>query len=125
MSNDVKDNLKSGNTWIRGLYMLLFAFLYSLTEIVLAAVVIFQFGHKLLTGKTNLRLLNLGQSLATYIYQIILFLSFKSEEKPYPFEVWPKGVPATKSSSRSRSRKKPADESQENDVASDTESDGG
>lgn len=122
MSNDVKANLKSSNTWMRGLYMLLFVVLYSLIEIVLGAVVIFQFGHKLLTGKTNLRLLNLAQSLATYIYQIILFLTFKTEEMPYPFEVWPKGVPAAKAASRSRSRKKVEDE---NDMEEDSVSDGG
>lgn len=93
MKNDVTDNIKEPSIWIRGLYMLLFAIFYSLAEIVLFAVVIFQFALKLFTGETNERLRALGQSFATYIYQTIQFLNFNSEDKPYPFAAWPKGEP--------------------------------
>ena len=93
MSNDIKENLKQSSTWKRGLYMLLFALFYSVAEIVLFAVVIVQFFFKLFTGKTNPRLLKLGQSIATYIYQIIQFLTFNSEYQSYPFGAWPKGEP--------------------------------
>lgn len=93
MSNDVKDNLKSQSTWKRGLYMLLYAIFYTLAEIVLFAVVIFQFLLQLFTGETNQRLRKLGQSLSTYAYQILIFLSFNSEYQPYPFGAWPEGAP--------------------------------
>ncbi len=93
MNNDVKHNIKEPSIWIRGLYMLLFAILYGLAEVVLFAVVIFQFILKLITGEVNERLLKLGQSLATYIYQIVQFLNFNSEEQPYPFNAWPKAEP--------------------------------
>ena len=93
MSNDIKENLKQQSTWMRGLYMLLFSLFYSVAELVLFAVVVFQFLLKLFTGETNPRLLKLGQSIATYIYQIIQFLSFNSDYQPYPFGAWPKGEP--------------------------------
>lgn len=93
MSNDIKENIKKQSTWLRGLYMLLFALFYSLAEIVLFAVVIFQFLLKLFTGDTNDRLLKLGQSIATYIYQIIQYLTFNSDHQPYPFGAWPRGEP--------------------------------
>ena len=93
MSDDIKQNLKQQSTWLRGLYMLLFALFYSLAEIVLFAVVIFQFLLKLFTGDTNPRLQKLGQSIATYIYQIIQYLSFNSDYQAYPFGAWPKGEP--------------------------------
>ena len=93
MSSDVKENLKSQSTWKRGLYMLLYFLLASLAEIVLAAVIIFQFVLKLFTGETNDRLLKLGQSLSTYLYQIFVFMSFNSEYHPYPFGAWPNGEP--------------------------------
>lgn len=95
MSNDIKHNLKQQSTWIRGLYMLLFALFYSIAELVLFAVVLFQFLLKLFTNDTNGRLLKLGQSLATYIYQIVQYLSFNSDYQPYPFGAWPKGEPKT------------------------------
>ena len=93
MNSDVKENLKSQSTWMRGLYMLLYLLFSSLAEIVLAAIIIFQFLLKLFTGETNDRLLKLGQSLSTYLYQIFRFMSFNSEYHPYPFGAWPKGEP--------------------------------
>jgi hypothetical protein len=93
MSNDVKENLKSQSTWKRGLYMLLYAIFYTLAEIVLFAVIIFQFLLKLFTGETNERLRKLGQGLSTYIYQILQYMNFNSEYQPYPFGAWPKGEP--------------------------------
>ena len=91
MSDDLKHNLKNQNTWVRGLYMLLFAFLAGIAGVVLFAVVIFQFIHKLITGKTNDRLLKLGRGLASYVFQIIQFMTFNSEYHPYPLGAWPKG----------------------------------
>jgi len=93
MNNDTKNNLKQTTTWVRGLYMLLFGFLAGLADVVLFGVVIFQFVHKLITGDTNERLHKLGQSIATYAYQIVQFLTFNSEYHPYPFGAWPKGEP--------------------------------
>ena len=94
MSDGIKDNLKQESTWVRGLYMLLFSLFYGVAEIVLFAVVVFQFVLMLFTGDTNPRLLKLGQSIATYIYQIVQYLSFNSDYQVYPFGAWPKGEPA-------------------------------
>ncbi len=93
MNDDIKQNLQESSIWIRGLYMLLFALFYSVAEMVLFAVVVFQFLFKLFTGETNERLLDLGQSLATYIYQILQFLNFNTETHPYPFGEWPQSGP--------------------------------
>ena len=93
MSDELKEHLKERKTWLRGLYMLLFAIFYTVAEIVITAVVIFQFLLALFTGKSNERLLKLGQSLSTYVYQILQFLTFNSDYHPYPFGAWPKGAP--------------------------------
>jgi len=87
---DSTDIIKQpGTIWQRGLYMLLFAFLLGVAKFVVFTVVILQFLFVLFTGAPNAQLLVLGQSLSTYIYQIILFLTFNSEEHPYPFSDWP------------------------------------
>lgn len=93
MSNDIKENITQPSTWKRGLYIILFAIFYSIAELILFAVVVFQFLLKLFTANTNDRLLKLGQSIATYIYQIIQYISFNSDYQPYPFGAWPKGEP--------------------------------
>ncbi len=91
--SDVKDNIKKQSTWMRGLYMLLFTIFYTLAEILLFTIIVFQFVLKLLSGDTNERLRKLGQQISTYIYQILQFMSFNSEQHPYPFGGWPKGEP--------------------------------
>jgi len=42
MDNDVKKNLKSQSTWMRGLYMLLYIIFSRIAEIVLGVVILFQ-----------------------------------------------------------------------------------
>lgn len=91
--DELRDNLTETGTWMRGLNMLLFmviyALLYTLAEIVLFAVVIAQFFIKLITGSVNQRLLDLGYGTSTYVYQVFLFLTFVTEERPFPFKPWP------------------------------------
>ena len=81
----LRDNFTSGETWTRGLFMVLFAILYSIAEIVVGAVVVFQFVATLLTGRRNDRLLQLGADLSNYIYHCLRFLTYASDDRPYPF----------------------------------------
>lgn len=89
MSTELKEHLRSGPTWKRGLYILLFALIYSVAEVVFWAVILFQFGNHLLTGRSNESLLEFSRGLNAYFYQILQYLSFRSEIKPYPFSDWP------------------------------------
>lgn len=93
MDADIKKNLSEDTSWWRALYMLMFAVFYNIAEVVLVAVAVFQLLVMLFTGKTNARLLKLGQGLSTYIYQVMRFLTFNSDYHPYPFGAWPKGEP--------------------------------
>jgi len=87
--DEIREHLTEGSIWIRGLFMLLFGIIYSIVEIIIIAVALFQFFVRLTTGSLNPRLLDLGYSLSSYIYQIYMFLTFNSEERPYPFQPWP------------------------------------
>ena len=89
MNTSVKSNITRRGTWLRALYMVLFAVIYNVAEIVLAAVVLLQFLLVLLRGESNQRLLAFGKGLSTYVYQIFLFLTYNSEEMPFPFNPWP------------------------------------
>jgi len=89
----VKEHFFNLETWKRGLFVLLYAVIYNIAEIVLWLMVVFQFGSQLFTGQTNPRLLGFSQQLSTFIYQILLFVSYKSEQRPYPFSDWPSGAP--------------------------------
>jgi len=89
----LEDNIKSRSTWLRLLFMILFIALWSISRILVLAVVILQFFWVLFTGETNQRLLALGGSLATYSYQIIAYLTYNTETQPFPFSDWPEGPP--------------------------------
>ena len=101
MNDEIKQNIKDRNTWLRGLYMLLFLVFYSVAKIIIFTIIAFQFILSLLTGKINERLVKLGQSLSTYLYQILTFLTFNTEQHPYPFGAWPKGAPSKKKAAKS------------------------
>jgi hypothetical protein len=89
MDPNLKQNVSSSNTWGRLLFMLLFGVIYSVAEIVLLAVVVVQFLFVLFSGEKNPRLLKFGKELSMFVYQVFLFLTFNTEDKPFPFDQWP------------------------------------
>jgi len=89
MSNDAVKPWKDRSVWMRALYMLMFAVIYSVAEIVVVVVVVFQFFYVLFSGRKNHKALGFGQSLCAYIYEILRFETFDSEYLPFPFGDWP------------------------------------
>lgn len=90
MSNETDSNDGKRSIWMRGLFMLLFVVIYSIAEIVVALVAVFQFFCVLITGERNAQVLDLGRSLSVYIYEILRFETFDTERLPFPFEAWPR-----------------------------------
>jgi len=84
-----KTNLADKGTWLRVIYMILFAVIFNVAELVTGVVVVIQFLFKLVTGKANAQLQNFGQNLATYFQQMVGFLTYHTEDMPYPFGDWP------------------------------------
>ena len=89
MDEELKENLTAGETWIRGAFILLFAFLLFVARVVTAAVVVIQFLFTVFSGQANDNLREFGQSLAQYIYQVLRFMTYNSDTKPFPFNPWP------------------------------------
>ena len=86
----IEENLKSKATWTRFLFMVICSILVWLASIVGAVVVVLGFLMVLFTGEVNRELRGIGQSLATYIYENIRYLTFNSDERPFPFGAdWP------------------------------------
>ena len=89
MNNEIKNNVKQTSTWQRGFFILLFLFCFNVAEFVLFTISVVQFLFFLITGKPNSRLTKFGKQLAIYVYQIVNFLVYKTEVKPFPFIDWP------------------------------------
>ncbi len=90
---DLKTNVTRGATWLRGLFMLLFAVFFNFAEIILGVIVVFQFLNVLVTAKPMPRLVGFGESLGRYIYQIVRYLTFDTDDRPFPFADWPGAAP--------------------------------
>jgi len=75
--------------WMRGLLMILMALAYQLASTLLFFVAIIQFILTLVSQTPNPRLSTFGRSLGRYQAQNANFVSFASEELPFPFAEWP------------------------------------
>ena len=80
---------KERNIWMRGLFMLLLILACHISWTVAFIVTVIQFVMMLLAGKPNDRLAAFGSSLGRYLQQIVCFLTFATEAKPFPFSDWP------------------------------------
>ena len=89
MTNPTVEPSQNGSIWMRALYMLIFLFLMGIAKFVTIIVVIAQFLTVLVYTKPNEKLLTFGRSLSDYQYQILLFVTYNSEEHPYPMGDWP------------------------------------
>lgn len=92
MNDEITKSYKDRSVWLRGLYMLVFIFVLGVAKFVTLIVVIFQFITVLLTAVTNQKLVHFGKSLSIYNYQVMLFLTYNSEEYPFPIGDWPEHV---------------------------------
>ena len=88
MKDQIKKSLQDNSTWMRVLYMAIFVIIFNIVELLIAALVIFQLLVLLFTGDKNQRLLGFGAMLSQYAFKILRFLTFNSEEKPFPFSDW-------------------------------------
>lgn len=105
-TEEIKQYVKSRQTWLRLLYMVIFVFFAWVASFVFGVVVLVLFLWQLFSGKTNDQLRSFGQSLSHWGYQVMTFLTFNSEDLPFPFDTWPSGPVKGGGSGGSGSRKK-------------------
>ena len=89
MDDDLKQNLSRRSTWLRVVYMVLFAVIFGIAEFVVLAIAVVQLIGRLFTGNVNEELRSLGDRIGRYMHQIVAFQTFHTEERPYPFAPFP------------------------------------
>ena len=88
MREETKANLTSGSTWIRLVHMIVLVIAFNIAELIVGAVVVFQFLSRLLTGKANEHMKEFGAGIGFYLSSIVRFLTFETEDKPFPYATW-------------------------------------
>ena len=88
--DDIVDNLMQRSAWLRILFMLAFAtVLYFIITPLILVLMLAQALFSVITGDGNNNLRYLGATLAKYVFQILEFITHKSEVKPFPFSDFP------------------------------------
>jgi len=76
-------------TWMRGLHMLVVLLLVNLAGTVQAVVALIQFFWMLFKDEKNAEIARFGRGLGRWFTQATGFLTGGSEDKPFPYQVWP------------------------------------
>lgn len=84
-TEELKRNILSLSQWIRILYMVFYAIACWLITIVLPVIIIAQILISLITGRDNENLRTVGLRVADYFHDMLTFLVYGSETKPWPF----------------------------------------
>lgn len=88
--NQIKNTITSDAFWVKTLFIVMFFLVYRVLDIVLLLVTLSQWLFTLITGEPHPTLVKFGGSLGVYLKQITFFLTGGAQEKPYPFQDWPK-----------------------------------
>jgi len=75
--------------WQAILFVAIFWAIFYVAQLVTFAVVIGQCLFKAITGSPNAQLSKLGAGMTDYIQEILAFVTFNSERRPFPFNDFP------------------------------------
>jgi beta-lactamase regulating signal transducer with metallopeptidase domain len=84
ISPHLKDKL------IRGAYIILFMIISYLVWYLIVFSSVFQFFYSLIFKRINENVANLSKSASLYYMEIIQFITFNSDYKPFPISPFPK-----------------------------------
>jgi hypothetical protein len=78
---------------IRGAFLFLFFVAARCVGVLVAVITLFQFLCALIAGKPNDNVKHFGKNLSLYAAEIIQFLSYNTDRKPWPYSKWPEEGP--------------------------------
>ena len=88
--DDIVENLREPSAWARVVFMLGFSLVLYMVIIPLTLLLtLAQALFSVFTGEDNDNLRHFGASLLAYISQVVRFLTFNSDERPFPFSDFP------------------------------------
>lgn len=84
-----KINEQSKAGWERVFYTILYLIIGRFISMVLFVIAVCQFIYSWVIGEPNDKLLHFTSGLAEYTKQLVSYVGFNSEEKPWPVGEWP------------------------------------
>jgi hypothetical protein len=74
----------------RVVYMILYLIIGKIISMILFVIAVGQLIYSWISGSPNEKILSFSQSMGEYVKQIVLYISFNTDEKPWPSADWPK-----------------------------------
>ena len=89
-AEDIKRELSVTDKWVRLLFIVLYAILFRLAELVLIVTVALQFLWTLFSGTPNASLREFGQRTGDWLRQLVHYMTYERDARPWPFgSDWP------------------------------------
>jgi hypothetical protein len=85
----IRANLLSTTFWVRILFMAIFSLVLWVLWLGLIVICVVQTVIVLITGEVNEQLKKLGASATEYLGQVVSFMLFATDVKPFPFSPFP------------------------------------
>ncbi len=76
--------------WMRVLFVALFWVVFYMSQFVVALVVVAQCAFTLIAGAPNTQLMSFGENLSRYVQEILRYVTFNTDQRPFPFTDFPK-----------------------------------
>ena len=100
MTSEFSTRMRSGQTWLRLVLMIIYFFVvYTVVRLLVGISMLFQFVHQLVKGSRAERLYDFTADLNAFSYSVLQYLTFNSDERPFPFCDWPASTDQDDSSS--------------------------
>lgn len=84
------ENSDNKQKLLKGLYLVLFLGIGYVSVFIILLVTILHFVLDFVLKTPNKNLTDFSSSLTTYVHEVVSFLTYVSEKKPFPFSPWPK-----------------------------------
>jgi len=85
----LKENIKESSIWfnffLKVFYLIFLNFIIPFLGFVTLLQLLFSLGSK----KPNDNLISFSKKISIYVYQIINFITYSSDERPWPFNAFP------------------------------------
>ena len=81
-----KEEILKTSKWIRFVFMVLYAFVINFVLTLSIGLAFVQFLFVLFTSKINSSISNINSHILEFFKDVLMFLLFQTEEKPFPFK---------------------------------------
>ena len=89
--DDLVENVRELSGWVRVLFVIFIVVLHLIIGPLIVLLALVQALFLIFTTKANENLAGFGSLLVTYVAQILNFVTFNSESRPFRFPIFPAG----------------------------------